>query len=439
MADDLNTGLPAEYQAELDAAQRKALLAQLLVKQSMGFKGAESSGPVASRTSPLAWLANAATGYLGNSALADSNKASSDVKIRYQKDQQGAMSQLLGLPIADQLRQGMASPYPQVQSYAKNLQTSREKRIEAGVRAAGEGGDTKGALRIADTGDLSGYTPPERPEPFIGSTPGPNGQALPTVTNFDKFGNPTLHITPGGQTINIDNAGENAAVKALGAKVPDVAENSRKEAIDALDKINNYNQIYKLASDPATITGFAAGPTLGLSAIGAKLGFTGPDAASKTQALMTMMAKQTLAASSMLKGAISDKEKPFLEQASSGGMGYTPEAIRHLAQLSAAIEHNKLFSAFDQYKGAIGQPGAEGAAAMYPFPSITHELPGATSEEAAQYTEAPYGRVKFEGRLSSGMAGGKPAVKEAPTATPPPANGKAYTLEEFQRYFGGGK
>jgi hypothetical protein len=383
----------------------------------MGFKGAESQGRMAAKTSPLAWMANLATGYYGNKAATEADQASTGVRQRFSNDQSAAMQKLQGLPEEQFIGQSATSPFPLIQQERKRIMDARQKRVDAAIGPLTRTNANLG-IGLARTGQFPDSIPAS-PAPQISQVPGPDGKMIPFVTNTGDYGRQTGSFGPPGTTINNMPAakGETAAAVALGGKVPEVAEASRKEAIDALEKLQNYNQIYTLSKDPALISGFLANPATGLASFGAKMGITGPEAAAKTQEMLTLMAKQTLAASSILKGAISDKEKPFLEQASSGGITYTPEAIARIAQLSAAVEHNKLMRARTQHYGAVSRPGAEGAAQMYPFPDMTHTLPGteadfpdnngvvsAAGKPVQAQAAAPTRSIKRRGKTADGRA-----------------------------------
>lgn len=168
--------------------------------------------------------------------------------------------------------------------------------------------------------------------------------------------------------------------------------------MDATQGRQQAEQIMTLAKDPAVITGFGAGIETGVAALSAKLGFSGPDAPAKTQALLSALAANTLEASRDLKGAISDKEKPFLEEAKSGKITYTPQAIQHLAGLALAVSHNKTLNAVRQWNGTVQGIPDEGlksqASSMYPLPPL-----GNYTLDPKLFPETAEGRVRYQGEL----------------------------------------
>ena len=210
-----------------------------------------------------------------------------------------------------------------------------------------------------------------------------------------------VKFAPGGSTFAPTNLGNKKALDDAG----DVMKASREQVIQGKTALDNAQQLYGLAKDPEVIAGAAAGPSGVLAAFGAKLGITGPDAAAKTQIMLGLQAKQTLQASKDLKGAISDKEKPFLEAASAGQINWTPEALQHLAGLTMATAHNAILTGTQQHQSAGTVTGAEEISKLYPMPPIQYQLPGGE----AMWKQQPGGRVQYNGTYSTGNLGqGKP-------------------------------
>ena len=192
------------------------------------------------------------------------------------------------------------------------------------------------------------------------------------------------------------------------------------------EALSNASQIIQIARDPQFISGVSAKPELFFSALAAKFNLTGPDAAAKTQAMLGLFAKNTLAASKDLKGSISEKEYPFLEAASSGSITWTPEALQHLAALATAANHNKLLNGLEQWEGAAGKnPRAQ---QMWPLPPISHTLP-----EGLDFKEGPRGRISYQGILQNPNLVKTPTAPGAPTGPSKIDPNKVYTLDELRQ------
>lgn len=202
----------------------------------------------------------------------------------------------------------------------------------------------------------------------------------------------------------VDNKGQLAAAEALGKKAPEVVAGAQERIIKAQSEIEDGKRLIEMLQSPDLISGFAAGPLAGLASFGAKLGITGPEAAAQTQAVMAALANNTLAQVKRLPGAITEKERPFLEMAASGKLDWTPEALQHLAGLSVAAAHNELMQSYKQYQSASSTPGLEQAQAMYPIPAIAHTL------DEGMFADMGQGRVRYNKPLP-GNAPAKPAVR----------------------------
>lgn len=156
--------------------------------------------------------------------------------------------------------------------------------------------------------------------------------------------------------------------KDLAKAQPEIFKETRGQAQSAIRQIQTSDRIERLAQDPQIVAGALARPELLLQSLGAKLGFTGPEAATKTQAMMRELAQATLANVKQLPGPLSEKELPFLEAASAGQIEFTPEAILRIARLQKAAAHNALMDAYSVYKSNVGLAGGEAYQKAYPLP-----------------------------------------------------------------------
>lgn len=176
----------------------------------------------------------------------------------------------------------------------------------------------------------------------------------------------------GGQTINIDTQGNKAAiensVKLLGPL--------REQMQTSRGMIDTGSRIMQLSKDPQVIQGFGANAGVGLASLAAKLGFSGSEAVSKTQALMKDMAVNTLDMGQKMKGSFSNEDIVFLKNAAAGNINLTPENIQHAAGLAMMAGHNTLMDSMNQFEEVRKTPGAEAIAKQYPRPRIgTYSLP----------------------------------------------------------------
>lgn len=366
--DTSNSSLPPEYQAQLDAAKRKQFLAQLLTQRAMAYNGPQQGGRIMARTSPLAGLVNGLTGYLG---IRGDNQATEDiagVRKSYGDAETKAITDFQGLPPDQQQAAGQTSQFSRVRDIAKAMQAQNEKRLELGVGAVKDS-DPAGALGMVQAGKIpEGYKVPPVPEPTFGTSPTGAGYVMAK----NRKGEADVKFEPKGVAVTTNVGGEKqqvAAEKALGGEVPKILETTTANAKKAIDSIQTSDRIESLLKDPNTITGFGANTLSGLASIGTALGFQGPEAAGKTQSLLAELAGQTLNEVKRLPGAITEKERPFLEMAASGKVDWTPQAVQRLADLARVGAHNTLVESQKQYQGVLSTPGAEQGVNMYPFPT----------------------------------------------------------------------
>jgi hypothetical protein len=407
--EDPYLNLPPEYQAQIRDLERKRQMAMMLQQQALQQQPTQVIGNRAVKNSPLAGIAQVLSGYLGQKLGSQADTGIAQQLGKYQEAARGEVNRVQSLPEDLAIPAGRSSPYPQAQQLAKAMWEAQQKRNQAGAEILGKAEDVPAAMKALQSGIPTDYTPPQpAPVQF-----GQQGQA-PYAIVPQPNGKRDFHFAPAGISITNDMVGERAVEKAVGAKVPDVVEGARHTIMQAGEALQNASMVAKLAADPEVTTGFGANQALGLKALAAKLGFGGEEGVAKSQALLSGIASQTLAASGELKGAISDKEKPFLEEAKAGRIAYTPAAIQHLAALSAAVNHNRLMAAREQWQGGASVKGAENAAQMWPMPPVNHQLPGPESA----YTQLPRGRVQYNGSLVMPQAAPASPAPEQKILTP---------------------
>lgn len=218
------------------------------------------------------------------------------------------------------------------------------------------------------------------------------------------------HQINGGTNVEVNNGskGNEFALKKMG----EVLEGARTEQLNARKTIQSADRVMALAQDPEVVTGFAAGLEQGLMSAGAKLGIVGPEAATKTQALVSELAQQTLAAQQHLKGPTSDKDIMFLKEAAGGNINYTPEALQYLAGLAKAVAHNQALEARDQWQSAATVDGAGDFVKMFPQPNL-----GTWAMDENMFGESDRGRVVYKGNQVTRPA---QAPASVPGASPKP-------------------
>jgi hypothetical protein len=196
----IDMGLPPEYQAQIDAEKRKQAIAQALLQQSMQFKGAENpNGKIAARTSPLAWLANAATSYLGGQALSQGDQAIAGVRKNFNTAQTQEATRIQGLPAEEQVNQGLLSQFPLVQQQAQALRKNQQDLREKVITAAGTAGNSDMIAHVAGGGSLKDYTAATQKPPEFGQDAKGNSYAKV----YDKNGVATIHYAPQGLQFNM--------------------------------------------------------------------------------------------------------------------------------------------------------------------------------------------------------------------------------------------
>ncbi len=203
-------------------------------------------------------------------------------------------------------------------------------------------------------------------------------------------------IGANGQTINIDTKGEGFALQEAGK----VLQGARQQMITAQNQIDAATRVYELSKDPQLISGTFAEPTMFLSALGSKLGLNGPDAAAKTQAMMTDLAANALARGQEMKGSFSDADIKFLKEASAGSINLTPEVMRQIAALSFAASHNTILEANKQFDSASSIPGVDPIARLFPRPALRYQ----NIDPERLKDDEQTGRMKYISPLTSPSA-----------------------------------
>lgn len=196
--------LPPEYQAEAQALMQRRALAQALAQRALTPQQTEMVGNRAVKRSPLSFLAQALTGYLGNKQASQAGQDLQGVFSRYGTDSRSELERLQGMPEPEAIKAGQVSKFPSAQAMAKALLESRQKRAEKGATVLGEAGQTDRALQTLNTGEVpAGGSANAFTQPRVDWIKSPEGQSVAQTTNYDKYGRPTIAL--GSQGTNVIN------------------------------------------------------------------------------------------------------------------------------------------------------------------------------------------------------------------------------------------
>jgi hypothetical protein len=272
--------LPADYQAQIDAANRQKAIASALMQRGFNLQAPDTgNNPIAARISPFAAIASALSGaggaYLGNQA--DQNIR--NVQSQYQTDALSDIGKMNALPEAQRIAFGQSSRFPQTQALAKTLQEQAEKRREAGAKAISDAGDVSGSLGY--TGNPSDYSPKSLQAPqvqWITDANDPTGaRKIPTIVEFDKYGRPTQKFGPAGTNISLNLPSKEAelTVEQIGKNL----DERRKEAALAKGTLASNAQAIDALTEGAQAggaEGVKQGLRKALQAFGVQLSDTAP-------------------------------------------------------------------------------------------------------------------------------------------------------------------
>lgn len=420
------------------AQQAEALKRRQALLAAMGKQGMEA--PIVGNTGLGQALAKIGTAYFSKkgeersaSALQENSRASqSDLaaQLKSYMQQQSGTPATPDQPMGPPTEEGQFSVQPGTPAVAADPKAAVFAAMSSQhpeMKAIGAAGFKEMMPQVKEiNGQLVGYSMDKAPK-VLGDYRSPqavNNQLVApgTMGDFrDKFGNvgpvaqgPTgpiygqsntgtgeVKFAPGGTNVSVNTQGEKAAVVAGGQAVPKVLEGARDTVIKMGSQIQSANRILELVKDPQVITGFGAGALGGMAAVAAQLGITGQDAVAKTQALTGELAKQTLANVHLLPGAITEKERPFLEMAAAGKIDWSTDALAHLAGLSLATSHNAIIDARRQYESTVQNfPGAREVSAMYPLPPLAHTLGGRPED----FPNTDGAKVSYTGTFGGGVA-----------------------------------
>lgn len=428
---------------ELLAEKRKQEIAAMLLKQlSEGAPKVEKTRILAKQPI-LGTLLNAGGQWLAKNDLQRADQRVGELtqsqRQKAQEEYSSATNELMGASDKNAaIAKFMASGNPMVRALAqaelKAMREAGEKeagrvndRTKSLIPVLGEYGMPDVAAEVGRTGQIpQGIKAPPAVPPAYGEATLPSGTVVPTVTNTNRKGQQTGSMrAPANETKISMGPEETAMDKAVGGEIPKILEKSAATIQQAAQSQQAADRILKLAQDPQVITGFGADPRRFLASAASFFNFTGPDAVSKTQAMLSHIAEQTLDASIDLKGAITEKEWPRLAQARAGEISYSPPALQELAHIARAKEHNKMILAMRQRNNvAARNEKAASVASLYPIPEVLElDFPPDLYERMGD------GTVRYKGSVQALLA-------KAPQVAPAGGKGKLSpeeTLAEIDR------
>lgn len=404
---------------ELLAEKRKQEIAAMLLKQLSGGAPQVEKTRILAKQPILGALLNAGGQFLARNDLQRADQRIGEItqgqRQKAQEEYSAASNEMMNAPDKNAaIAKFIASGNPMVRALAqaelKAVREAQEKEAErkrqlaeAAARLYGEKGATQQGLQTLQTQNIDPNLPiAPAPEPQLTFPQSPEGKSVPFTVNTDpKTGKRTGTAGSLGGTTEIRMGAEEKAIdKAVGGKLPDIFEKSANTIQQAAQSQQAADRILKLAQDPEVITGFGADPRRFLASAASFFNFTGPDAVSKTQAMLSHIAEQTLDASIDLKGAITEKEWPRLAQARAGEISYSPAALQELAHIARAKEHNKMILAMRQRNAAATRnESAAGLASLYPIPQVLElDFPPELYERMGD------GTVRYKGSVQALLA-----------------------------------
>lgn len=404
---------------ELLAEKRKQEIAAMLLKQLSGGAPQVEKTRILAKQPILGALLNAGGQFLARNDLQRADQRIGEItqgqRQKAQEEYSAASNEMMNAPDKNAaIAKFIASGNPMVRALAlaelKSMREAAEKEAErkrqlaeAAARLYGEKGATQQGLQTLQTQNIDPNLPiAPAPEPQLTFPQSPEGKSVPFTVNTDpKTGKRTGTAGSLGGTTEIRMGAEEKAIdKAVGGKLPDIFEKSANTIQQAAQSQQAADRILKLAQDPEVITGFGADSRRFLASAASFFNFTGPDAVSKTQAMLSHIAEQTLDASIDLKGAITEKEWPRLAQARAGEISYSPAALQELAHIARAKEHNKMILAMRQRNAAATRnESAAGLASLYPIPQVLElDFPPELYERMGD------GTVRYKGSVQALLA-----------------------------------
>ena len=446
----MDANLPYQYQSQIIAADRRKQLAEALQKQALGFSGAEGRGRIMPKTSPLTWIANTATGYLASEGANKAVEKQAGVRQEADKARQAEMLALLQAPEDQQQTMGVQGKFPETGALAQSLARQRQEKIKS-VAELLKLRDPGKALQTTMTGQLPGgdYQLPGIRKPEEGTLA--DGTAY--IRDFNEKDEGTTRLVRKPIQINNQLPGNEAA---MGIGILDEGLKTRTASAEAAKNVLSASARAVDALEKGAFAGGGEGIKQKVRSALQAFGVTAPGTA-ETGQLQMALETAILSEAAKIK-PISNTDIETL-RGIVGSISTDPTALTKALAFGQALAYRGLMD-FNDYLSAQGETVQNPVAKQrLAGAGIGFELPKSlrgpmsfqmevlrnlqlSGGDISRFQDATGQRVPADATFNINPTSGFPAVSTAPAvpkpaaSVPPPANGKAYTIEEFQRYFG---
>jgi hypothetical protein len=364
--------LPPDVQAQIASLLRQRGVSGQLMSSAMTPTPNEVISGRVIPTGGGQILAKLLSAYFGNRGMEKADEGIAGIRQKDLEQYTAKASGLTSNPTREALASALASGDPRYAALASSIQKRNDEKLKTWAGTVDKIDATTAANAIRDDGIPMGSAPTPK-QPVIDMVDDGAGGKTPMVKNYGTGGLVSGTIpaqTRVTQTLSPAGKAEGAAAVATGGKIPEVVSGAAKTAAEALESVRASDRITELLNTEEVISGFAAEPRIGFAAFGKLMGWNDGEAAGRSQEMMSALANQTLASVKRLPGAITEKERPFLELASAGKIDFNPESLQRLADLAKLQGVHELKYARKQWSAGVAEPGAEANARLYPFPEI---------------------------------------------------------------------
>ena len=250
----------------------------------------------------------------------------------------------------------------------------------------------------------------------------------PVLVNREKGSNQVSAIGSGGTNVNV-NSSTNFDKKQdefMAKETSEIAKKARNDVESSVGALKNSQNLLKLLDSGDMFTGAGAEIKLNVARVASALGMKDYDPKiTNTQAVVSQLANATLDTVKRLPGAITEKERPFLEQAAAGQITWTPETLQRLALINQAAQHNSVLQSMNDYRNANDRMGDYKN--LHAMPTFNYKM-----DPRLQYNEET-----GQASLKDEWSGPATMAPGSPMATGQPVSGNSGPQEVIIRKWGG--